>query len=527
MPIQKIQTQPSLTEEELVKKHDFYEAYYSKGLQIRFDKLKIVNLLRLMGFYRYDIPDSRQSELVRIVDNKIRLVGIKEIRDSFEDYLMQLPIIERTFYTSAKKDDEDEPAKKIIQITPNILIGKMYDNLQVLFSADIMERLRPLNNSIDILEDSKYTKWLFFNNTALRITANGIQTVPYEQLEGYVWENSIINRNYNENAFVGDFEVFVGDICGNDQQRKMSLMSILGYLMHNNYETNLKAAMFTDVNEQEAGIAAGGTGKGLLGKALGQVLNRSRDDHRLLTIAGKGFEFKDTRYAGGDLTTQLIHIEDIDKSFRFSDFYNDITDGCTFRKLHQNPMVHFSKLMISVNHTINFRGSSDKRRLIIFELHNYYSETYTPQDKFSKRFFESEWKEDDWMMFYNFMIRCSATYMQLGLIEPQMVNYTNRLIQEQIPEDLVVFLESEFKFAVAQRARTEFIKKNMWDRFILQYPDYCKYGRKKLTEWCRDYLILKQIRSAQIRKSGNSEDDVIVLYPATPEPYSKITYIVK
>lgn len=538
MPITKVQKRSGdmPTPEE---RHDFYEAYYSQGVKIRFDKLKIVNLLRQMGFYRYDISGTRQSEMVRIIDNKIRIVNLTEIRDAFEDYLSSLPTIERTFYTNAQKNGEDEPAKKIIKITPEFLIGKMYDNLQTLFSSDLMERLRPLNHSIDIQEDTLQEKYMYFNNTALCISSNGIKHIPYSELKNYIWENSIINRNFAEDSTVGDFEQFVCDICKYDpaitdkqaqyegQQRKKSLMSILGYLMHNNYEVNRKAILFTDINEDGASQANGRTGKGLLGKALAQILNRERGDCRYLVVPGKGFEFKDTRYAGGDLTTQLIHIEDIDKRFDFSDLFNDVTDGCVFRKLHQNPTIHDSKIMISVNHTINiFNSESKKGRIVIFELDNYYKSDFTPEMKFGKRFFESRWAESDWLQFYNFMAKCVLVYMQYGLIEPAMINYENRLIEEQLPEDFVYFFENEISHAIAHKQRTEITKRNIYDRFILKYPQYAKYQQSGFSKWCIQYLQLKHIRSAQLRKKiGGDYTDCIVLYQ---DPYERVyKYIVQ
>lgn len=538
MPINKISkhTDNVLTPEE---RHNFYETYYSQGVKVRFDKLKIVNLLRQLGFYRYDIPNSRQSEMVRIVDNKIRIVNLTEIRDAFEDYLQTLPTIERTFYTNSKRDGEDEPAKKIFRITPEFLIGKMYDNLQTLFSSDLMERLRPLNHTINIQEDTYNQKYIFFNNTALKISKDGIQQIPYTKLNNYIWENSIINKDYVEDNTIGDFEKFISDICKYDptisdkqalyegQQRKQSLMSILGYLMHNNYETNRKAILFTDINEDGAQEANGRTGKGILGKALAQMLNRERGDCRYLVVPGKGFEFKDTRYAAGDLTTQLIHIEDIEKRFDFSEMFNDVTDGCVFRKLHQNPTIHDSKIMISVNHTINLFNSESKRgRVVIFELDNYYKSDYTPEMKYGKRFFESKWTATDWGQFYSFMVRCVLVYMQNGLIEPSMINYENRLIEEQLPEDFVYFFENEIEGAVAHKQRTEYVKRSIYDRFIMKYPQYAKYQQSGFSKWCIQYLQLKHIRSAQLRKKiGGDYTDCIVLYQ---DAYEKVyKYIVQ
>ncbi|MCM1069940.1 MAG: hypothetical protein NC038_07760 [Paludibacter sp.] len=514
-----IQTEQVQNTEEL---HDFYTASYTKnGLQIRFDKDKFLYRLQELGLYRYTIDDNT-SEIVRIFDNKIRLAPREIIIDMFEDYILKLPTLKKTYY---KKVEGEEPNQVEISITTSTIRNKFLDNMQNLFSPDMLSRLRP-NSSIDIMEDDIDNKYIFFNNTAICVTKNGVQKIPYSSLTQRIWDSSIIDIDYTYDSVKGDFEVFIEHICADDNSRKKSLMSLIGYLMHNNYESSEKAIMFTDVNFEDAGNAAGGTGKGLIGKALAKVLNRKKTDCRYISIPGKGFEFKDTRYSRGDISTQLIHLEDIDKNFKFECLYNDISDGALFRKLHHDPVIHMCKFMLSVNHTINFRGSSDKRRLIIFELHNYYSEKFTPEDEFGKRFFESKWTDEDWNRFYTFMICCSEIYMKYGIIEPETVNYENRLIQEQIPEDFVFFFESKIRDSVAHQTKLKINKKFYWDIFRGDYPDFNKYPQSAFSRWCSEYLTLKHIRSGHVRTTEMGKHvDYLVLFPDAKDTIFK--YIVK
>lgn len=523
--------------------HDFYDAYFNKEVRIKFNKLKVLNILRGLGFYRYDVPDSTQSEMVRIVDNKIHIVDekMKEITDAFEDYIWKLPTIEREFIQKQTMEDgsvEMQPFK--FKITATFLVQKMYDNLAQLFSPDLMARLRPMGYDIEIKQDEKHHKYVYFNNIALDITRDGIREMSYSELSGYIWENNIINRDYHEDPTQGDYETFIGDICNynsdiKDEQllyvgkeRKKSLMSIIGYLLHNNFECNLKALLLTDVNSDNTGKPEGGTGKGLIGKALAQMLNRSDRDVCFINIPGKGFEFKDTRYAMGDLTTQLIHIEDLEaEKFDFQNLYNDVTDGCLFRKLHQNPTKHFAKLMLSTNRTIDISGASSKRRIVLFELYNYYNEYRTPETKFGRMFFKSDWTDRDWNQFYTFMVQCMYTYMRYGLLEPQMINYDNRQLEEVTNEDFVQFFGDAINNAVVKMVRTEFVKDELHKLFKEKYPDFAGLSRKGFTTMCTRYLELKHIPSAACRKSSNSDGDILVLYPNIPECYKKVKYIVK
>ena len=66
---------------------------------------------------------------------------------------------------------------------------------------------------------------------------------------------------------------------------------MLGYLLHDNYERDTKAVLFTDKTE-EYGKSNGGTGKGILGKALSLVLNATNKDTRYIAVNGKGIDLK-------------------------------------------------------------------------------------------------------------------------------------------------------------------------------------------------------------------------------------------
>lgn len=510
------------SEDEVERLHSFYDYSYNRGIRIKFNKLKIVNLLRDMGFFRYDVPGGTLSELVQIRDNRIRLVNIKDIRDAMEDYILRLPAVQRDYL------DDNGETKSTYTIDSNILLSKLYDNLQILFSPDLLERLRP-TGKIEIQEDDYMSKYLYYNNCAVKVTAEGIHTIQYKDLDKYIWENSIINQDYHEDVEIGDFESFIGDICRYDKTipesvaRKHSLMSIIGYLMHNNYEVNRRAILLTDVNEEGAGEANGGTGKGIIGKALGLMLNRERNDCRYLVVPGKGFEFKDTRYSGGDLTTQLIHLEDIEKRFDFEQLFNDVTDGCIFRKLHHNPEIHNAKILISVNHTINvFNSQSQRRRVIIFELANYYNSSYTPEDKYGRRFFESKWTQKDWNRFHTFMIRCVAEYMHNGISEPKLINYTNRLIQEQIPSEFLNFFSDKITPYLNDNLRIEINKRKSYEQFMRENPTF-RCDQRTFTKWGTMYLKLSHIRSGHWRtRIAGEASEYFIINPLSNENITPI-----
>lgn len=580
----------------------------NKIKKIELDNFAIINVLRDLGFCRYDQPNG-SFEYVKIENNIITLLRDHQvIIDAFEDYVRDIPTL---YYRTGdapevvKKDEENcikYLRESYVEITGKMLLQKIYKNIMYYFSSTL-PRLRP-EQPIKLLEDTKDSKYLFYNNGIVRISKDGIQFAKYSEINEYnnnttdcfisdvlgimsaiqienngkyIWQSNILNRDFpgeyiNKDGnklhqYDSDFEIFIDCICGlsngfiehnnkgnlfhksnwrtdlNSQiqdggiiplKRKAALMNIFGYLMHNNYECNMKSVMFIDMNKDNIGKPAGGTGKGIIGKALSQMLNRSENDSKYIAVAGKNFDPEDERrYSEGDITTQLIHIEDIKSSFRFEGFFNDVTDGAVFRKMYQDKTRHRVKLMLSSNQPIDLSAPSCKRRMVVFELDNFFHENKTPQDIFGKRFFESQWNSVDWGMFDTFMIRCCYDYMRekdtvgadgkvIGLRQPPLLNYTNTLLYSKLSDDFIAWFADKIADANKFMVERSFSKKGLYDEFAKKYSEYQDERRYKraFAGWCKFYLQTLQIPSAEKR----STEDILILYP-NDDP--KITYIYK
>ena len=202
-----IETKP-MQEDELKKideMHDFYnvEFDYSKGQikDIKLDRLKIINLLRRLGFFRYDMPDG-SNVFVHITDRKISLTNETSIIDAFEDYILDLPT---KVFTFSIKDGEVEKS-----VTGKMIQNVFYRNINAYFSQTL-ERLRPYDKIV-IQQDTKTQKFLYFNNTVVEVSKQGIKTIPYKNLPGNIWKSSIILRDFYYTETKGDFETFCEDI---------------------------------------------------------------------------------------------------------------------------------------------------------------------------------------------------------------------------------------------------------------------------------------------------------------------------
>lgn len=573
-------------EEKRKTSHNFYFVTYSKGrLNIDIDLLKLTRKLKELGFYRYDLPNGSGSQTVHIHDNKIAVVDKTKVIDLFEDYVNSIGECDWDVVTG--RDGEGGEIWDTQTVYPDMIIAKLYKN-QDFYFGQILDRLRP-DKPIKILTDDKYTKYLFFRNYVVKIcnkeydrlagytnavlhdknadlvndvyiknnyTPADYDLMRYEDIEdGYIWETSIVDYDWNYiDSEPGDFEIFVQRICGMDDstsgsfwkhgtcsfdklytfgikdtsntpvRRMVSLMSLLGYLMHDFYDCSEIAVIFTDVNKD--GLkAAGGTGKGLIGKALDHLLNRNfRADKKVLTIPGKDFDAsKDTRYAAGDISTQLIHIEDLRSDFKLDGLYNDIADGATFRPLFHNPMYKKCKFMLSMNQALKIETEgSDGRRVQIFELSNFFSVNRRPEDYFGemhecgrKRFWsDTDWDYADWCKFFSFMARCAMIYLNFGIIKPADINFAERAAKSAVgSEDAWAFFENTFQCSIANsNVSAKWSKGDLWKEFNERYYGTYK-TQKSFSEKIMIFLNHKHIRTAIYR---DGIKDWIWLNP-TPE----------
>lgn len=512
-------------EKKIEEQHNFYTLKKGKSgqVEVALDVLGICNVLRKMGYFRYDLPNG-SHEYVYIKDNKIEIVTEKIITDAFEDYIRNLPNFNKVCVVG---DSTLE-----LEVTPMHLLNKLYQCLEKYFSKNL-ERLRPIDKygrptTIKILHDTKDTKYIYFKNCVVAATADGVKIIEYKDItDGCIMANSIINRNFDiyidptSKKDKGEFERFCYLISSGQKERLEALMSILGYLMHDYYDTDLRAAYFTDVNMDNSKHAAGGTGKGILGLALANILNRSpREDVKYIAVPGKGFKPEDPkRYSAGDITTQLIHIQDLDSKFKFDELYNDITDGATFQKHYQNPTYRRVKIMLSMNQALPLAGSSDKRRVVIFELANFFSDKVRPESLFGHRFFDSAWSDEQWHLFDIFMVRCCITYLKYGIIEPKVINLDRRAIIDKVGNDLVAFLETGgiTRFGDLDGSRRQVSKSELYMAFNSKYPGQF-LNQRTFTEACMNYLELSKIPSAVWRDGI----DWFILYP-NADDYSRPT----
>lgn len=463
----------------------FFKFYHVKNdqgkMEVVINFFKHVELLKKLNFRRYDKDGGFFT--VKIVENVVNEVSTPEIIDVYENYI------------------HEYPGKLPDGISKEYLIGKLYGGLSTYFSTNILGRMRT-DKPIRFNEHSKTSAFFYYLNGYVEVTAKGTELKPYSTLTHCIWANQIIQRDFNPVApeKYTDFSwfKFMQNIANQfsihpyygrknertDPARLEALKSVMGYLLHSYFETDLKAVILTDSKIGEGDEANGRSGKTLLIKGLGHVLNKDQVSKTYVEISGKDFDPKSNfKYQELGLDTRLFHLNDAKRNLNIEDLFNDITEGIRREKKNESPSMIRSKIVISTNRTIRIRGASARGRCLEFELAEYYDPDWTPEREFGRRFFD-EWGPEDWQQFDNCILDCVVTYLKKGVIQPDALNLNERKKVEETSREFVAWMESKEEVF---KDGEEFDKRELFDDFKGRFPDWGQMKQRQFTYWLKTY----------------------------------------
>ncbi len=468
-------------------------------------KACIVDKLVELNFFRFDInPESYRY--IKITDNQVEEVSDEHIIDGFFDFIEKLESMAHHF--------EDRKGSPIV-ITSETIRFELMEGLDKYFSKKLINRSRP-DIDIDIQEDDKENKYLFFRNGYVLIDRKGYKLLPYKNLKKFIWKNKILDRDFVEDTETGDFERFFYHICGHTgqgdpdpdvQKRILSLKTITGYLLHGHFERKLKAVILTDSRISDNKEPNGRTGKTLYSKSLGRILNNKIESSVFVEINGKNFDTSEKfRFETCNLETQLISINDIRPRTNITEYTSDITEGIAVNKKNEKPFPIRAKVIISTNLTIKIEGYSNTDRIIQFEFADYYDDKRSPEKEFGHWFFSKDWNAEQWNRFDTFLIGCCQEYFRHDLVEAEPINLFLRTLLDHTPSEFVDFMDDWIAHgkvvcpdeADGQRllgslefkSDEKINKKEIYEAFTHAYPNDFNarnFKQRKLTEWLRMY----------------------------------------
>jgi hypothetical protein len=346
---------------------------------------------------------------------------------------------------------------------------------------------------------------IYYKNCAVKVFHDFVEMYQYEELDGYVWENQVIDRNC-ERADHHDsmFRSFVWYISGQEKERYDTLKSVIGYLLHSHKTSaNNKAIILNDETVSEN--PNGGSGKGILINSIGHM-------KKVSTIDGKTFDFnKSFPYQTVSTDCQVLAFDDVKKNFDFERLFSLITEGLTIEYKGKDaiklPVKDSPKIVISTNYTIKSEGGSFQRRMFEVELSSYFGVHHTPFDQFGCMLFE-DWDLQEWARFDNYMMECLQYYLTNGLVKCELKNLNLRKFINNTCQEFYEWTnEGNIKH------NTRIVKKDLYNLFFNEYSDLKFLNNRLFNKWVLKYAEYHKL----IIEDGNSNGQRFWIFKTSEE----------
>ena len=433
--------------------------------KISIDLLKYKLFLERNGFKKFFPEDCQKPTWVKIVSNKVVETSIEKIKDFVLEYLLNRSEIE---------------------------VWKYCANFQNLFSDKLLLML----DSVDLmmLKDLKDVSYFAFMNGILTVDKNKYKLVDYIDVDGYVWESQIINRDWvSLEEFDNEYQKFISNISNNEP---IAIECAIGYLLSTyKNKMNNKAIILND--EVISNNPEGGTGKGVIVQGIKQI-------RKVSILDGKTFDDKKSfPYQTVTPETQVLVFDDVKKNFDFESKFSIVTEGMTLERKNKDAIklkVEDSpKMVISTNYAIKGEGNSHDRRRHELEIAQYYGKNLTPYDEFGKQLFD-DWDIQEFKKFDNYMIYCLQCFLKNGLIIQNSKNLKLRKFIAESSMEFYEWIDDADNFKRNERHN----KTEYYQRFIDEYQDFKKWLQSKtFNKWVDKYCTYKGYEYKEGNTQGN------------------------
>lgn len=414
----------------------FTEEYAQDGnfKGIKINKLKFIELLKSFGYSRFQTEEGKEYQFVQIKENIITHCNRHDIIDHLEIFI--------------NKEYDFEKAKDIQFTDSEILLNKFYDGIRTYFNNELFARVKQ-EHEIILNSDLKDRMYFYYRNGFVEVTRNGYELKAYEEMNGSTWDHQVLERDFQKIKDFpemagnhGIFADFIYKLSGQETQRFIAFMTVIGYLCHDFYGYKLKAINFTDSRLSD--VDDGRSGKTLLAKMLGRVRSYTE-------INGKDFNPRQReKYEKANLGTQIMHLNDVKANFPLEFIFNDITEGYMVKKLYMDPFRNKSKFIVSSNRTLNIEGGSQRDRIIPIEVSEYFSVDHSPEDEYEVWFpdnpeIDDNWSKEEWAKFDNFIALCGVHFLQKGIVIPASINLEERTLRNHTSEEFVEWMDDKLR----------------------------------------------------------------------------------
>lgn len=494
------------------------------SFKIRFSIINIIKFLAKEGFRNLKLSEDTKK-FIKLDGYIIFDTNTTAIRHYIKNYIESLE--EWIEFNAVSNDDDGEELSTKKSYPRETILETYLKGLNVYTGTDKLDML-PFLEPI-IMKDTVFSSFFFFKNGYVEVSKDKVKHYEYQELKKNIFASQILDRDFektddfsfrkdpnntNVDQLLFDFEYlqdengqltlpkdekyyfidYITKICDNNEDRILSLITCIGYLLHNFYDYKLKAIILTDSSLSKN--PAGRTGKGLLISALEKIRNVAR-------IAGKTFDLNNKhRYDKVKIDTQVTALDDIKSNFNFEMLFNDITEGITVDMKGKDSFSKQTKMIIATNKLIQGQGDSHKDRKVEFELHRFFTEKNSPLQYYKQWFFSNrDWSESHWSVFDNFMLHCIQVYfyMDCNIVEVEGINLAERRFTEYTCEDFADFSE---RFEID----TEYELKDLFINFKQENDDYNneRFKQNTFKKWLDMYAVYKKY-GCSVRKSNGRQ----------------------
>ena len=269
---------------------------------------------------------------------------------------------------------------------------------------------------------------------------------------------------------------------------------MIGYLVHEYNDPSVNKAIIL-MDEVISDNPEGGTGKGIVMNALSHMREMVIQDGKNFSFSTQ-FRFQDVSHS-----TSILTFDDVKRNFNVERLFSALTDGLSVEqkglKRFRISKEDIPKTLINTNYVINGSGNSHERRRCEFEFSQHYNGDHTPLDEFDKLFF-SEWEEDQWNLFDNFIVRCVQFYLEKGLIQVEPVNLEQKKIHSETCIEFVEFISN-------YKTNKKYNRSELMELFEMEYPEISGerwYTNRKFISWLRVYAKHKGYDYEESRATG-------------------------
>ena len=437
----------------------------SSSDKISIEPLKYAQFLVKNGFQKYYPETAEKPTFVRVKENKVRLSSVDQIKDFILSFLIE------------KNEFE---------------VWNFCSKHPYLFQENHLNMIDSIN--LKMIQDTKTESFIPFKNCVVKVTKDSIQQISYIDVNGYIWENQIIPRNFETAIdFNNDFRDFVSKVSNQDPIRIKSLESTLGYLIHTfKDKTDQKAIIFNDQEIDDN--PNGGSGKSLMLTALGYF-------RRIVKIDGKSFNpaKSDFVYQRVNLDSQILAFDDVKRNFDFEQLFSIISEGITVNRKNKDeifiPFDRSPKIVITTNYVIAGSGSSHDRRRHELEFYQYFNQKRNPLVEYGRLLFD-QWTQDDWLKFDNYMIKNLQLFLRKGLTESISINADAKRFIQSTTKDFFDFVTDN-----PLHPEITYYNAELLNQFQTEYSRFQDLNPQRFASWLSRYAEWKEYEIVKGRNS--------------------------